>query len=128
MSYELSEFEKQHVAIVTQAGSRSPGAHPRLLARARTVAEARRQEVLGHLAVAISGLDRICQAAQELTGWADQLRSFRARLECVDIDSKEDAVLMEKTTTLSMHKIEASLNAFAEAIGNRPVDEKNTNQ
>jgi hypothetical protein len=127
MPYELSEFEKQHVAVVTQAGSRSPGAHPRLLARARTVAEARRQEVLGHLAVAISGLDRICQAAQELTGWADQLRSFRARLECVDIESKEGAALME-TTTLSMNKIEASLNVFAEAIGNRPVDEKNTKQ
>jgi hypothetical protein len=126
MPYELSEFEKQHVAIVTQAGSRSPGAHPRLLARARTVAEARRQEVLGHLAVAINGLDRICQAAQELTSWADQLHSFRARLECVDIGSSEGAALME-TTTLFMNKIEASLNAFADAIGTRHVDET-TNQ
>jgi hypothetical protein len=127
MPDEPSELEKQHVAVVMQAGSWSPGAHPRLLARARTVADARRQEVLGHLAVAISGLDRICQAAQELTSWADQLRSLRARLECVDIESKEDAVLLE-TTTLSMNKIEASLNAFAKAIGNRPMDEKNTKQ
>jgi hypothetical protein len=126
MPYELSEFEKQHVAIVTQAGSRSPDAHPRLLARARTVAEARRQEVLRHLAIAISGLDRICQAAQELTSWADQLHSFRARLECVDIGSSEGAALME-TTTLFMNKIEASLNAFADAIGTRHVDET-TNQ
>jgi hypothetical protein len=126
MPYEPSELEKQHVAVVTQASSRSPGAHPRLLARARTVAEARRQEVLGHLAVAISGLDRICQAAQELTSWADQLHSFRARLECVDIGSSEGAALME-TTTLFMNKIEASLNAFADAIGTRHVDET-TNQ
>jgi hypothetical protein len=127
MPDEPSELEKQHVAVVMQAGSWSPGAHPRLLARARTVADARRQEVLGHLAVAISGLDRICQAAQELTGWADQLRSFRARLECVDIGSNEGAALME-TTTLAMNKIEASLHAFAEAIGNRLADEETTNQ
>jgi hypothetical protein len=127
MPYEPSELEKQNVAVVTQAGAWSPGAHPRLLARARTVADARRQEVLGHLAVAINGLDRICRAAQELTSWADQLRSFRARLECVDIESKEGADLME-TTALSMNKIEASLNAFAEAIGNRPVNEKPTNR
>jgi hypothetical protein len=106
---------------MTQAGSRSPCTHPRLLARARTVAEARRQEVLGHLAVAISGLDRICQAAHELSGWAGQLSSFRARLEFVDIESEEGAALME-TTTLFMNKIEASLNAFADAIGSRRVD------
>jgi hypothetical protein len=112
---------------MTQAGSRPPGTHPRLLARARTVADTRRQEVLGHLAVAISGLDRICQAVHELSGWADQLSSFRTRLEFVDIESKEGAALME-TTTLFMNKIEASLNAFAEAIGNRPADEETTNQ
>ena len=33
-----------------------------------------------------------------------------------------------ETTALSMNKIEASLNAFAEAIGNRPADEETTNQ
>jgi hypothetical protein len=112
--------------VVTQTGSRSPSMHPRLLARARTVVDAKRQKVLGHVAVAISGLDRICQAAHELSSLADQLHSLRARLECVDIESEEGAALME-TTTLSMNKIEASLIALADAIGSRPADET-TNQ
>jgi hypothetical protein len=96
--------------------------HPRFLAQAKNVVGIKRQQILDHLADAASGLDRICRAAQELSVYADWLRSLRAQFEFVDIGSKEAAALAE-SVRLSMSEIKARLDALSNATNARPADE-----